>query len=177
MSSRNGNRPGEGAAYSVGERFDATEHNATPPPAQSSFQATTRPPLHAELIGSRRCSAVGITATGNAPVLTLCRRLIEAGHNPAAPLEARRGSTLCLRVRSIGEGARLTVREGASNGRPRFVRLTGNMANLEGGGIVDVGPPVAPNDTLADIADALQKRPAQDPRCVRAGAWTGGQQL
>jgi hypothetical protein len=93
-------------------------------------------PIRAELSGGRRCSAIGITATGNAPVLALCRRLIEAGHNPAAPLEARRGSTLCLRVRSIGEGARLTVREGASNGRPRFVRLTGRTD--------DVGPPIAP---------------------------------
>ena len=78
------------------------EHNAAPPPAQS-FQTATRAPLRAELIGSRRCSAVGITATGNAPVLTLCRRLIEAGHDPAARLEAYRGTTLCLRVRSIGE--------------------------------------------------------------------------
>jgi hypothetical protein len=46
----------------------------------------------------RQCSALGITATGNAPVLTLCRRLIEAGHNPILPLEAYRGTTLCLRV-------------------------------------------------------------------------------
>jgi hypothetical protein len=39
----------------------------------------------------------------------LCRKLIEAGHDPAAPLEAWRGGVLCLRVRSIGEGARLEV--------------------------------------------------------------------
>src|SRR5262249_12476082 len=92
--------------------------------------------IRAELSGDRRCSAVGITATGNAPVLTLCRRLIEAGHNPAARLEAYRGTTLCLRVRSIGEGARLSVREGASNGRPHFAKLTGRTD--------DVGPPIAP---------------------------------
>jgi len=116
------------------------EHNAAPPPAQS-FQTATRAPLRAELIGSRRCSAVGITATGNAPVLTLCRRLIE---------EAYRGTTLCLRVRSIGEGARLTVHEG--DGRPRFVRLTR-----------DVGPPVAPNDLAATpLAEPLQKTPGAE---------------
>jgi hypothetical protein len=44
-------------------------------------------------------------------VLALCRALVEAGHDPATPLEAYRGSTLCLRVRSIGEGAKLTVDE------------------------------------------------------------------
>jgi len=78
-------------------------------------------PIRAELSGGRRCSAIGITATGNAPVLALCRRLIEAGHNPTLPLEAYRGTTLCLRVRSIGEGAKLTVTEATSDGKPRFV--------------------------------------------------------
>jgi hypothetical protein len=41
--------------------------------------------------------------------LALARLLIEAGHDPATPLEAWRGETLCLRVRSIGEGARLRI--------------------------------------------------------------------
>jgi hypothetical protein len=44
---------------------------------------------------------------------------LEAGHDPATPLEAYRGSTLCLRVRSIGEGAALTVKDGR-DGKPRF---------------------------------------------------------
>lgn len=60
-------------------------------------------------------------AARHAPVLALCRALIEAGHDPSTPLEAYRGTTLCLKVRSIGEGARLTV-EDSENGRPRFVR-------------------------------------------------------
>ena len=41
---------------------------------------------------------------GYAPVLDLCRELLAAGFNPASPLEAWRRETLCLRVRSIGEG-------------------------------------------------------------------------
>lgn len=132
---RNGNRPREGAAHSVGESPEnATEHSTASNIA--TIAARSSPPIRAELSGDRRCSAAGITATGNAPVLTLCRRLIEAGHDPAARLEAYRGTTLCLRVRSIGEGARLTVREGTSDGRPRFVRLTGRTD--------DVGPPIAP---------------------------------
>ena len=36
--------------------------------------------------------------------------LVDAGHDPATPLEAWRDSTLCLRVRSIDEGARLRIR-------------------------------------------------------------------
>jgi hypothetical protein len=39
--------------------------------------------------------------------------------DPSTPLEAYRGTTLCLRARSIGVGARLTVREGF-DGKPRF---------------------------------------------------------
>src|SRR5262245_43967089 len=51
----------------------------------------------AELIGDDTCTALGITArtpTG------LCRKLLDAGHDPATPLEAWRGDVLCLRLRS-----------------------------------------------------------------------------
>ena len=70
----------------------------------SSQTAPKALPIRAELIGSDTCTAMGIIARAHAPVLTLCRLLIEAGHNPSARLEAYRGSTLCLTVRSIGEG-------------------------------------------------------------------------
>jgi hypothetical protein len=79
--------------------------------------------VRAQLLGSSQATAHGVTVSGrNAPVLALCRALIEAGHDPDTPLEAYRGDLLCLRVRSIGEGARLTVEEGR-DGRPRFRRL------------------------------------------------------
>jgi|SRR5215467_13286708 len=68
--------------------------------------------VRADLIGADTAVAAGITATGHAPLLTLRRRLVEAGHDPSTLLEAYRGTTLCLRARSIGAGARLTVREG-----------------------------------------------------------------
>jgi hypothetical protein len=77
--------------------------------------------IRAELIANDCCSALGMTARGPAPVLSLCRQLIEAGHDPATPLEAWRGDVLCLRVRSIGKGARLTV-EDDRLGQPRFRR-------------------------------------------------------
>src|SRR5262245_35490186 len=63
--------------------------------------------IFAELIGSDRCSARGMTARGITPILKLCRQLIEAGRDPATPLEAWRGSILCLRIRRIGEAAQL----------------------------------------------------------------------
>jgi hypothetical protein len=46
---------------------------------------------------------------GRAPVLSLCRKLIQAGHDPTEPAEAYRGSTLCLHIRSIGEAAELSI--------------------------------------------------------------------
>jgi hypothetical protein len=77
--------------------------------------------LRTILIGSNQATADSIAARGHAPALGLCRALIEAGHDPNTPLEAYRGTTLCLRVRSIGEGARLTVKETTRDGKPRFV--------------------------------------------------------
>ncbi len=66
-------------------------------------------PLRAELAGQSTAAACGITARGESPVLALCRKLIEAGHDPATPLDAFRGETLCLRIKSIGRAAGLEV--------------------------------------------------------------------
>jgi hypothetical protein len=77
--------------------------------------------IFAELIGSNTCMAAGITVVDHAPVLALCRSLVTVGHDLNRPLHAYRGDVLCLRVRSIGEGARLTV-EDDRRGRPRLRR-------------------------------------------------------
>jgi hypothetical protein len=111
-----------GAAGRRGISFDQQNDPAnTPSPAKRARPSPATQAIRAVIIGSNQAEANGITARGHAPVLALCRALIEAGHDPNTPLEAYRGSTLCLRVRSIGEGARLTV-EDDENGRPRFVR-------------------------------------------------------
>jgi hypothetical protein len=75
-------------------------------------------PIRATLVGSSRCEAEAITARGNTPVLNLCRVLVEAD-DPNRPLHAYRGHVLALSVHSIGEGARLTVKEDRCG--PRFV--------------------------------------------------------
>jgi hypothetical protein len=76
--------------------------------------------IRAALIGSDSCAANGITARGHSPVFSLCRQLLAAGMDPDQVLEIYRGATLVLRVRSVGEGARLTVAERPSG--PTFER-------------------------------------------------------
>jgi hypothetical protein len=78
--------------------------------------------IHAELAWDDHATACGIAAHSSSPVLKLCRLLVDAGHDPGSPLEAWRNGTLCLRVRSIGEAAGLTVKS-AGNGAPLFVRI------------------------------------------------------
>jgi hypothetical protein len=77
--------------------------------------------IRAELTGSDTCAASGIAAKGTAPVLALCRELIEAGHDPNTALEIYRGDTRCLRVRSIGEAATLRM-DTDKTGRPVLKR-------------------------------------------------------
>jgi hypothetical protein len=72
--------------------------------------------LRCELVGSDQAIAGDIVASG---ALELCRRLLAAGANPAAELVCFRNGTLALRIKSIGAGARLTVRETSKDG-PRF---------------------------------------------------------
>ena len=83
--------------------------------------APTQTAIRAELISSTACTAAGITVVDHAPVFALCRVLVTAGQDPNRPLHAYRGDALCLRVRSIGEGAQLTV-EDDRHGRPRLRR-------------------------------------------------------
>ena len=65
--------------------------------------------IHAELAWSDTATALGIVAHSYSPIIGLCRMLVEAGCDPASPLEAWRSGTLCLRVRAIGEAAELRV--------------------------------------------------------------------
>ena len=86
-----------------------------------------KPAIRASLIGSNRCDADGFTARGCAPVTKLCRVLLKAGYDPGRPLHAYRGEVLSLVVRTIGEGARLTVKT-AGNGCPIFAPAEGAAA-------------------------------------------------
>ena len=96
--SAEGSNPGALELSSEQELFPNT-------PTPTNRQAA----IHAELAWSDTATARGIVARSSAPVLSLCRQLVEAGHDPRSPLEAWRGGTLCLRIRSIGEAAGLRV--------------------------------------------------------------------
>jgi hypothetical protein len=77
--------------------------------SESERESSRRGPI-AELAGDDdACTALGITVKSPSPVLALCRKLVDAGHDPATPLEAYRGATLALRVKSIGRAAGLEV--------------------------------------------------------------------
>ena len=78
---------------------------ATPAPAQE----LNAQPVRADLIGDNVARACGIVAHNGAPLLKLCRLLVDAGFDPNQPLEAWRDDVLCLRVGAIGQAAALEV--------------------------------------------------------------------
>jgi hypothetical protein len=82
---------------------------------------STETAIRAELTGSNTCTAAGITVVDHAPVLALCRALVAGGQDANRPLRAYRGDVFCLRVRSIGQAAQLTV-EDDRHGRLRLRR-------------------------------------------------------
>jgi hypothetical protein len=99
----------------------------------------------AEIVGSDRCSALGITVRGDAPVLGLCRALIEAGHDPDRPIHAYRGRMLSLRIRSVGIGAALAVNgrgDGFARRRPVVVGTRPSIARRAAAG---TPPPRGPS--------------------------------
>jgi hypothetical protein len=49
--------------------------------------------IRAELLGANCCAGLGLEARG-ALVLALCRKLVDAGHDPALALEAYRGGSI-----------------------------------------------------------------------------------
>jgi hypothetical protein len=81
--------------------------------------------------GESYVSCEGIEVKAAAPTLAMCRALVAAGYDPAQPLESYRDDVLCLKVRSIGEGARLAIRGDGVGFR------------FEGGYGLDTAPPIA----------------------------------
>jgi hypothetical protein len=86
------------------ERLAKTNTYSLLPPSQPHRQM-----LEAELSGNDECRCGGITTRSSSPVLAMCRALVGAGYDPNRPLHVYRDKVLALTVRSIGEGARLTV--------------------------------------------------------------------
>lgn len=91
----------------------------------------------AQLVGNF-VIASGLEASG---AFDLCRLLLDAGADPKAELVCYRNEAIAFRVRSIGFGAKFTIRETANDG-PRVVRW---KAFSRG----DVAAPVRENSSVA----------------------------
>jgi hypothetical protein len=103
--------------------------------------------VRAELIGANCAIAPGIKAHSPSPVLALCRDLVEAGHDPATPLHAYRGDTLCLRIKSIGQAAQLEP-------SPTGIGFVRSHSRLR------AAPPIAPTAPAKHPAPPLRSRPS-----------------
>lgn len=98
-------------------------------------QTPARQVIRAELLGENTCTALGIVAKANTPILELCRKLIAAGHGPGSQLDIYRGETLALRLRSIGAAAALEINGEGTGFRLRRAPATAPpMRQTDGGG-------------------------------------------
>jgi hypothetical protein len=72
-----------------------------------------------DLIGSDAAAFGDEVLTHRTPIFEWCRRLVARGYDPATPLVAYRVGRAAIRIRAIGEGAELTVKETQKEG-PRL---------------------------------------------------------
>lgn len=79
-------------------------------------------PVKVYLVGMREAEADGFCASGETPILNLCRQLIEAGYDADRAVYVYRGDALAMTISSLGYGARLRVKE-RNDGRPVFARF------------------------------------------------------
>ena len=112
----------------------------------------TSPVIIARLTNDDVAQAGDIVARSRTPVFALCRALLAAGANPNSRLECFRGSVLALTVKSVGIGAKLTIRETVTDG-PRVVRwkpLQDRDVFVPVRQNDDPAPPPLSDDSLAD---------------------------
>lgn len=75
--------------------------------------------IRAEISSDTIATSCGIEIKSPSPVLSLCRRLIAEGCDPVTPMQAFRGDTSCLTVRSLEVAAMLEVNSEANGFRAR----------------------------------------------------------
>jgi hypothetical protein len=112
----------------------------------------------AQLIGDDTAQAGDIVVRSRSPVFALCR--LAAGANPNCKLECFRGSVLALTVKTIGIGAKLTIKENDWVG-PKVVPYeplsrdrVGRHARQNG----DPAPPPLSDSSLAEGMAAKEVR-------------------
>jgi hypothetical protein len=115
--------------------------------------------ITAELIGHDRAQAGDIVVRSRSPVFALCRALLAAGANPNSKLECFRGSVLALTVRTIGIGAKLTIKENDWVG-PKMVLyepLSRDWVERHVRQNDEPAPPPLPDDSLPDEGKAAKE--------------------
>jgi hypothetical protein len=73
-----------------------------------------------EITGNSTATACNITCEGRTPILKLCRALLRKAYDPSLSLRCYRGDVLALTIRTIGNGAKLTVKEDIPGRPPHF---------------------------------------------------------
>jgi hypothetical protein len=107
--------------------------------------------ITAALIGADTAHAGDIVTRGKSPVFALCRALLAAGADPDSKLECFRGDVLALTVKTIGIGAKLTIKENVWVG-PRVVPYEPFSRDR-------VGRHVRQNDEAVDDHPAIERMP------------------
>jgi hypothetical protein len=95
----------------------------------------------AQLISDDTAQAGDIVVRSRSPVFALCRALLAAGADPNSKLECFRGSVLALTVKTIGIGAKLTIKENDWVG-PKVVRYEPLSRDRVGRHVRQNGEPV-----------------------------------
>jgi hypothetical protein len=134
--------------------------------------------VRAEIVGENRASALGVTAHSTSPVLLLCRKLIAAGVDPGTLLEAyrRRGDTdiLCLKVRTIGEGAAVQVNTSGTGFAPYRIHAPSAALPMRSDAAARVGAPRRRPAHQRGLRHARERRIRQARKVVVTGLRTSG---
>jgi hypothetical protein len=112
------------------------------------------PTIIATLIGNDTAQAGDIVVRSRSPVFALCRALLAAGADPNSKLECFRGSVLALTVKTIGIGAKLTIKENDWVG-PKVVPYEPLSRDRVGRHARQNGDPVGDHPTTSTLAERM----------------------
>jgi len=105
----------------------------------------------AQLTSDDTAQVGDIVVRSRSPVFALCRALLAAGANPNSKLECFRGSVLAFTVKTIGIGAKLTIKENDWV-RPKLVPYEALSRDRVGRHVRQNGEPVGDHTTTSTLA-------------------------
>src|ERR1700751_1970902 len=108
----------------------------------------------AHLIGDDRAQARDVVFRSRSAVFAFGRALLAAGANPNSKLECFRGSVLAFTVKTIGIGAKLTIKENDFVG-PKVVPYEPLCRDRVGRHVRQNGEPVDDHPTTTTLAERM----------------------